>query len=43
MDAIIVRQAEPNTLNFFKGYEDRFKKLMDIANDVQEAVDELNS
>jgi hypothetical protein len=43
MNAIIVRKAEPNTLTFFKGYEERFKKLNDIANDVKEAVDELNS
>jgi len=37
------RQAEPNSKNFFAGYEDRFKKLKQLTDEVKNDLAEFES
>ena len=43
MEAIMKRQAEPNNKIFFAGYEDRFKKLKELTEEVANDLAEFES
>jgi hypothetical protein len=43
MEAIMKRQAEPNNKIFFAGYEDRFKKLKALTEEVENDLANIDS
>lgn len=42
MQAVLKQEAEPNTVNFFKGYEARFEGLKQLTRECQDEIEEMH-